>query len=154
MMINKKGLSTVVTTLIIVLLTLAAIGIIWGPISDLLSKGEGAIDKTKCLDVDIRATKVVNANELGVEPMTYNVTLQRSAAGEGSFGVKLIFFDAAGNPGAVETPSEFFAPLQPKTIGPITGIVNATKVEITPYYIDTDGKEKLCDIKSTYEFQL
>ena len=35
---QKKGLSTVVTTLIIVLLVLAAIGIIWNPIKNLLTK--------------------------------------------------------------------------------------------------------------------
>ena len=154
MMINKKGLSTVVTTLIIVLLTLAAIGIIWGPISDLLSKGESSIDKTKCLDVNIKAIKVVNASALNAENMNYSVTLQRSDAREGSFGVKLVFFDAAGKPSEVIDPLEFFTPLQPKTITANTTISNATKVEVTPYYIGTDGKQKLCNTKTTREFTL
>jgi len=56
---NTKGLSTVVTTLIIILLVLVAIGIIWGVVNNLLGKSSGTIEiSTKCLDVNVKATKV------------------------------------------------------------------------------------------------
>jgi hypothetical protein len=56
---NNKGLSQVVTTLIIILLVLVAIGIIWGVVSNLLDKSKITISSsTRCMDLDVKATKI------------------------------------------------------------------------------------------------
>jgi hypothetical protein len=39
-MVNKKGLSTVVTTIVIILIVLISIGIVWGIINNVLTKGK------------------------------------------------------------------------------------------------------------------
>ncbi len=146
---GKKGLSTVVTTLILVLLVLAAIGIVWNPIKSLLTKSGDSLDRTKCLDVDIRATKIVNVTDT-----TYNVTLVRSSTGDGTFSAKLILFDKSGNSAGVQSANTDFDPLDVKVVGPITGPANATKIEVTPTYVDSNGKEQICNTKTTREFNL
>jgi len=148
MMIRKKGLSTVVTTLIIVLLVLAAIGIIWGPIQNLLKGGENAVDKTKCLDVDISATKVVNTTTT-----SYSVTMKRSSSGEGEFGAKIIIFDVNETTNGFVDSGEFFTPLAYKTVN-VTGVANGVRLEINPYYIDSNGKEALCQGTTKFGFKL
>ncbi len=142
-----KGLSTVVTTLIIVLLVLAAIGIIWNPIRELLTKSGSSIEQTRCLDVDLRAEKVVNTSATD-----YSVTLRRTATGDGEFGAKLMLFDAAGNAGGIEDSKTLFKPLELKIVN-ITGPADSVKVEITPYFVDGDtGEKKLCEIMTKFSF--
>ena len=54
---QKKGLSTVVTTLIIILLVLVAVGIIWIVVRGVIEGGTKEIDYgVKCLKTDVRAT--------------------------------------------------------------------------------------------------
>jgi flagellin-like protein len=49
---EKKGLSAVVTTLIIILLVLVAVGIIWVVVRNVVEEGGSTIDlSVKCLDV-------------------------------------------------------------------------------------------------------
>ena len=85
---NKKGLSQVVTTLIIILLVLVAIGIIWGVVSNLLDKSKGTIESsTKCMDLDVKATKVVDNSD-----GSFDVTLTRTANGEDISGVKVVIY--------------------------------------------------------------
>ena len=55
---NKKGLSTVVTTLIVILLVLVAIAIIWVVIRNVIESGAGQIDvRSTCLGIDL---KIIN----------------------------------------------------------------------------------------------
>jgi hypothetical protein len=147
---DKKGLSTIVTTLIIILLTLVAIGIIWAVVSNLLSKSSGTVEATtKCLDVDIRATKVVeNEADLG----NYSVTLKRSASGDNNeMFAKVVLFSATTNSEVLDF-NQGLTPLETQTMIFDTTTENATKIEVTPYYIDANNKEKLCTITTTLEF--
>jgi flagellin-like protein len=149
---NNKGLSGIVTTLIIILLTLVAIGIIWAVVSNLLSKSSGTVESsTKCLDVDIRATKVVE-NVAG----NYTVTLKRSASGDDTeMCAKVVLYTATTNSPVLDFSDNCLTPLESasQTFGDITGnITSATKVEVTPYYIDSNNKEKLCTVTTTLEF--
>ena len=87
-MINsKKGLSTVVTTLIIILLVLVAIGTIWVVISNVISEGTQSADwAVKCLEVSVKATSVTNCISTSCD-----VTLSRTGSGDAINGVKLVF---------------------------------------------------------------
>ncbi|MCR4327608.1 MAG: hypothetical protein NUV46_03440 [Nanoarchaeota archaeon] len=137
---GKKGLSTVVTTLIIVLLVLAAIGIIWGPIRGLLSSSTDSLSQTACFEIDLKATKVV------LDVSGYNVTL-RKQGGSDSFdvGAMLIFYSNITTSEVVDSGLIFNQPTQVLTAGPFVGVPNAIKVEVIPYLIDKDtGEEKVC----------
>lgn len=64
---QKRGLSTVVTTLIIVLLSLVAIGIVWVVISNILKQGTEEITLGKfTISMDIKAV-TVNADSVDVK---------------------------------------------------------------------------------------
>ena len=152
---NKKGLSTIVTVLIIILLTLVAIGIIWGVVDNLLSKSKSSVESsTKCLDVDMKATAVTHAAGTGI----YNVTIKRAATGEGMFRAKVVISGPTGTGNVIDcvdaTGVAFdFNPLDTK-VCKVTGygITDGNKVEVTPYYLDDSNAEKLCPTTKTFEF--
>ena len=144
---NNKGLSTIVTMLIIILLALVAVGIIWGVVGGLLDKNKEKIStSTKCLDVDVQATKVIN-----LTLTNYSVTLRRSSTGDEINGVKLIFFSDVDNTGIIEF-GEAPSPLETITRSVETDLQGANKIEVTPYFLDTNGNEQLCPVTSTKEF--
>lgn len=148
---NNKGLSTVVTTLIIILLVLVAVGIIWGVVNNLLGKSTGTIEtSTKCLDVDVRATKVIQGGDLD----SYNVTLYRTPTGDDEVGAKLVFVSETGNTEALDFNSRTLGPLDRLTEEIAGAIENATSVEVTTYFEDDSGKEQYCPITTTFEFEI
>ena len=147
---NNKGLSTVVTTLIIILLVLVAVGIIWGVVNNLLGKSTGTIEtSTKCLDVDVRATKVIQGGDLD----SYNVTLYRAPTGDDEVSAKVVFVSDTENSEALNF-GLFLGPLDRLTAEVSGAIENATSVEVTTYFEDDSGKEKYCPITTTFEFEL
>ena len=149
---GKKGLSTVVTTLIIILLVLVAVGIIWGVVNNLLGKSTGTIEmSTKCLDVDVRATKVVLENATASND-TYFVTLYRSPTGDDEVGAKIVFFSATENSAPIDFGS-MFIPMKTATEDLNATITDVTSVTVTPYFLNADtGKETLCPTTTTFEF--
>ena len=147
-MINKRGLSAVITTLIIILLVIVAVGIIWVVVRNVIEEGATSIElSTKCLAVDTRAT-VVN----GTTGTLYDVTLHRTAGGDDIGGVKLVFFNSTDNGGVIDSPGNI-APLGTVTRRGIDGeILNANKVEVTSYFTDASGIEQLCSQTIPFEF--
>lgn len=148
---NKKGLSDVVTTLIIVLLVLAAIGIIWNPIKSLLTGSTDKFDQTKCLEFGLTAKTVKYYADVNTN---YRVTLQRSAGGGSELiGAKVLLF--AGD-SAIDVQTT------PNDLGPLgvkgydingTGLVSADKIQVTPYYISEDtGEEVICSTSTEFKF--
>ncbi len=69
---NKKGLSTIVTTLIIILLVLAAVAIVWGPVRDMLKSSTEKLSSTDCFELGF-TIKSINADG--------QVFIQRTAVG-------------------------------------------------------------------------
>ncbi len=153
MIYNKKGLSTVVTTLIIILLVLVAIGIIWVVIRGVIETGSEEIDlSTKCLSVDVRVT-----NTTGCSATTCtNVRVYRKTGSEPIGGVALIFHNSS----LVDSSDVYYSIgdiqlLNTKTIAPVniaglTGIPN--KVDIVPFFKNEKGQNQLCTQVNSYEF--
>jgi len=149
---NKQGLSTVVTTLIIILLVLVAVGIIWGVVNNLLTKSSETIgSSTKCLDLDIRATKIANNSADGTDD-DYKVTLKRSSAGDNEEIYAKVFFTNSAGDSYIGDFTNGLLPLASDTMNfDQTTVANATKVEVTAYYLDKSGAEKLCPITTEFE---
>lgn len=143
---NKKGLSGIVTTLIIILLVIAAVSVIWGVVSNLLESGTGSIQKgALCLEIDLRATEVVAGGTVG----QYNVTIERKSGPDQDAQAYITFFSDVGNTVAIPTTNPFGI-LDIKTISisetETENFADANKVVITPYFIDEkSGKEIICD---------
>jgi predicted PurR-regulated permease PerM len=146
MITDKKGLSTVVTTLIIILLVLVAVGIVWVVIRGVVEEGTESINyTTKCLQVDLRATAVTNP--IGT---SYDVTLNRGSGGDDIGGVKMVFFSTTASSSVIDSLGNI-GPLVTVTKTIDGEISNANKVEVTPYFIDEAGEERLCG-GQTYSF--
>ena len=106
----KKGLSTVVTSLILVLLVLVAVGIIWVVVNNIIKGGTKTAEmNVKCLSIDISATAVTAKGGTN-----YDVTLKRKDSGEEIGGVKLVFFNDTANSEVIEKEGNI-APLDTVT---------------------------------------
>jgi len=128
----KKGLSTVVTTLIIILLVIIALGIVWTIVKNLLDKEKGGIENQNLL-LDLKVISSVK------EADKITVKVSRSA-GEGEFDkIKFVFEDANKNSAVIEKPasiaelgSEDFVFLRTEFTG--IDFDKITKVSIYPVY--------------------
>ncbi len=152
---NKAGLSTVVTTLIIILLVLVAIGIIWVVLRPIFEGGSGEIDiGAKCLNVEVRATGVTTCSSTAC-----TVALARSGSStEEIAGVKLVFSNNTVSPVDVSDIADYPNDV-PALVGASTGAltianlaVNPDKVEITVYFKDESGNELLCPSSTEFNF--
>lgn len=138
---NKSGLSAVVTTLIIILLVLVAVGIIWVVIRNVISSGAGQIELSqKCFAVDFSSVSLLPVSG---QAGNYSVTLTRSSGGEPITGIKISLFNSTANSGVLEF-GVGMNPLDTKTKTIDFGITNANKFDITPYFTDQSGNEQLC----------
>ena len=166
---NKKGLSMIVSTLIIILLVLVAIGIIWTVVRNVINEGTEEIDMAnKCRDVTIQATKVVceTIGSCGGDAdCDCAVTLERSASGEAIDGIMLSFTSPTVienvvldsiNTSAVLVAITNVEPLGISTIN-ATDIVTTfgetpNNVVVTPYFNDGSGNPQPCSDSTSYAF--
>jgi hypothetical protein len=146
---NTKGLSMIVTSLIIILLVIVAIGILYVAYMNFVRTGVGSVDiGTKCINVDVRASMV----ECSGDPAICNVTLTRTATGEEIAGVKLVFEDASGDASNVtDVPGNIPVLGTVKKIGYNTTLTSPNKVKVTVYFEDESGKEQICSTTSIKE---
>lgn len=154
MMNDKRGLSTIIVTLIMILLVIVAAGIIWVVIQNVVGESTGQINiGTDCLNVGVSATKVTNSS-----PTVYGVTLTRSAGGSTIGGVKLVLTNATGTSSYIHDRSGNIGPLATVTENVVTTgateIVNANRVDVIVYFLDRSGKKQVCSISNSYTFQL
>jgi len=142
---NKKGLSTVVTTLIIILLVLVAIGIIWVVVRGVIDTGAQQIEaSTDCPLVDLKVTGV-SSTCTAAGGCTVDVV--RGAGGVPIDGVYITFDD--GSTQAYYYYEQDVPQLTNKGIAIATGTTNVsaatpTTVRVAPYFKDTEGIKKLC----------
>jgi len=149
MITGKRGLSAVITTLIIILLVLVAVGIIWVVIGNLLQEGAEQIDiSARCLAVDMSAVSVA---EVAGEAGNYSVALKRSAGGDAIGGLKLTLFNSTDNSGVIDLGTALDE-LETKTQKVAAVVTNANRLEYTAYFIDSSGNEQICAQTSTFNF--
>lgn len=146
---TKKGLSTVVTTLIIILLVLVAIGIIWVVIKNFITQGTDQIDyATACPQINLQI-KSTTCTTSGNSPC--NVVVERLAGGTDFDGVTVVISsdtdsDRTDDPNMVNE-------LGSSTIS-ITHTVSApTKVVAAAYFLNSNGEIQLCPPSGDYELQ-
>ena len=144
---NKQGMSAVVTTLIIILLVIVALGIIWVVVKNVIQSGVEQVEwAEKCRPVEIQAVKI---NET-TTPGTYDVTLSRTGMGDDITGIKLLFANSTTYGSIVEFGIAI-PQLETKTEVIVAGIIGATELQMTPYFVDDLGEEHLCETR-TEEF--
>ena len=149
---NRKGLSTIVATLIIILLTLVAVGIIWVVIRNVVEGGAEQIDVSeKCIAVSLEAVSVTEGS-----PGVYAVTLKRGADSEGDIGVKVnVFLGPTTSSGVLNFGA--FGELDAlgtvtKTITTVPTLAGGDKIEFTAFFKDDSGNEQFCSQTNEFTF--
>ncbi len=147
---NKKGLSAVVTTLLVILLVLVAVGVIWVVIRNVVESGAETIDiSSKCIAVDVSAQSVTAVSG---EEGNYSVTLKRNAGGDTIGGVKVNIFNSTASSGLIDFGATL-GELETETSKIETNsVTNATKIEYTVYFVDDSGNEQFCSQTQSYTF--
>lgn len=131
---DNRGLSEVVTTLILVLLVLVAIGIVWVVVNGILKQGTGQIDSsqfTTNLEIS-NVEKSLNQLEVSVE--------RKPGRGDVS-GVKFVFDKGDGSSVSVDkfgVLNELDSENYVFTSSDISDLILVEKVSIYPIY--SDGK--------------
>jgi len=145
--IEKRGLSAVVTTLIIILLVLVAVGIIWVVIRNVVEEGSEQIKTSvKCLAVNVKATAV----ECNYEAGLCNVTYERGPGGEAIDGIRLVYSDGI-NSVSNDIPGDIgILSTQTSQNFDVTTAVNSTSVEVAVYFNGPSGNPEFCSTTQTF----
>jgi len=142
---NKKGLSMIVSTLIIILLVLVAIGVIWAVVNKIITEGSDKITLDKFL-IDL---KVENAYADGGEMV---VVVERGV-GEGDLaGMTFVFSDGENN--EIHSTTDTLIELGKGTYTfELTELstANIQTVSVAPIYLAPSGDEVLGEVTDTNE---
>ncbi len=139
---NKRGLSAIVTTLLIILLVLVAIGIVWGVVSGILNNAaEAAALRTTCLNINVDAT-AINCN--GAEACV--VTLTRTGSDTDAIGgVKFIFEDSTNEESSTVIDVEGnIEHLVGATVTKDSEVTSPSNLKVIVYLEDESGNEQSC----------
>jgi len=142
---NKRGMSAVVTTLIIILLAIVAVGIVWVVVKNVISKGKEDISLTG-LTLDLEILKA------SVDGDILSVTVKRSR-GEGDLiGINFVFSD--GDNSVVVRKDTALEELETETFTfnrntDLSGIGDITSISVAPIFETSSGKEATGEIKDT-----
>ncbi len=149
---NKKGLSAIIVTVLLIGLTIVAVGIVWAVINSTLKKGTENVDLgTKCLGIDVRATSV----SCGESPAVCVVRLERTGSRDDAIsGVKMVFENSTGSRSA--TPGNYGFPIEQLgnaiAEGVVTGITAPNRVETTVYFKDASENTQYCQNSNIFTF--
>jgi len=143
---SKKGLSDVVTTVIIILLSLVAIGVVWFVVQNIISSGSDSIGIDQ-FSVDINFLRAsINGNDV-------NLTVKRSAGRGDMGGMKFIVTDGLAS--EEFTINEALTELQEKTYT-VTLIslvpTEVTMASVAPIYVQNNGADLLGEVTDTIIF--
>lgn len=141
---NKKGLSNIVITLIIVLLSLVAMGILWAVISNILKTSQDVNTGQLTVSLDI-----TNAYE---QAGNIVVDVKRNIGKGELSGIKFVFSDES-NPDEVSTQNVNFTELESRRFHiDLTQLIatQVKKVSIFPVLRSQQGSESIGKISDTY----
>lgn len=135
---NKKGLSAIIGTLLIILLVIVAVGIIWVVIRGTLESGVEDLEAgAKCLDSSVKVTAAL------CDGSTCNITVQRQSGSDEIDGIRVIASD-----GSQSNSTDSGVNLQSLGIATyevgISGYGDITSVQAALYFNDADGNPGIC----------
>ena len=144
---NRRGLSTIVITLIIILISLVAVGIVWVVVRNVITGGSKQIELGKfVVGLSIKNAYVQNGN--------ISVSVERNA-GEGEL-LKIKFILSDGENSEIITQNSNLEQLQFKTFSihpKDLAIDSILKISVVPVFRTSDGTETLGDITDTYNLR-
>jgi len=148
---KKRGMSAVVTTLIIILLAIVAIGIVWVVVKNIINQGKDEITLTG-LTLDLEIMKASYDNDAGI----LSVTVKRNPGDGNLVGINFVIGNEDNS--VVVTRDTTLAELGVKTFtfdenSDLIGIEEITSISVAPIFESPSGKEVTGEIKdiATYD---
>jgi len=144
--ISKKGLSTIVATLLIILLTLVSVSVVWVVIQNAIKSSSEKVELGQfTLDLQIKSAKVENGNVV--------VVVVRRNPGQGEFvGMNFVFFDGQNSETIRENISLSEGDTKSFTFT-LTQINTSSlkSISVYPIYKLSSGKETIGNIADTFD---
>jgi len=140
---NRKGLSTIVVTLIIILISLVAVGVVWVVVRSVLSSGSKEIGLGKF---------TVNLNIKNAYEQAGNISVDVMKEGKGEL-VKIKFILSDGKTSETITQDASLGELENKIFFIHPTQLAPTKVasvSVAPVFKTTEGTESVGDITDSY----
>ena len=136
---SKRGLSAVVTALILILLVLVAIGIVWFVVNNLITKTGTSVDYTqKCLGISMKPT---SASCALTGACTVIVSRATGSTGDAIGGVGITLSNPTTSAEEVTYDGNIAAS---RTIQFTTTLSTPNRVDVRVYFNDTEGVAHFC----------
>ena len=153
---NKKGLSDIVITLMIVVLALVAIGGVWAVVNNLLKGQTQSADlASRCMNTNLQVTKTVCTGTIAPKfPCAITV---RQLGSEPVAGVKILLKDTVAGT-VMTTPLDVAGVITIEKVYTVTltqgtGLItNPNFVEVIPYLKDGSGNVAMCTTSASLSF--
>jgi len=144
---NKRGLSTIIVTLILVLLSIVLVGIVWTVISNVVnSTNKNIASGIQCQNSQVQ----INAASCTQSGSACNVTVQRISGSDTLGGIRLIFYDQSGTTTRVNDSYGDVQTSATKTIAASPGLANISKIDAEAFFNDSAGKPSACSPGPSY----
>ncbi|MEK6812192.1 MAG: hypothetical protein AABX76_01400, partial [Nanoarchaeota archaeon] len=146
-MSRKKGLSEVVTTVIIILLSLVAVGIVWVVVKNVVSSGAEGVSLGMFTNSLVIKSVVLENNSVLVD-------VKRNSGGNNITFVKFIFEN--GTDSQTVEKKAALQELEQKTFSFYLSdllITNINKVSISAVYLDSSGKIKFGNVVANFKLK-
>jgi flagellin-like protein len=137
---NKKGISSIIATLILLLLTIVLVGIVWAVVSGIVKTStEGATSGAQCFNsgVEIKSASCTAAG-------TCNVTVQRTIGTDVLGGIRLVFINALGESNITDINGTIQTLSSARLTDASMGVANITEIDAAMYFTDSAGTKKVC----------
>ena len=144
---NKKGLSAVIVTLLLVMLSIVLVGIVFVVVNNVVGRGTSqAQTGFDCLSSSISVT-AATCNQAGTN---CNVTVKRGQGSDAIGGVTLVFYNAQDESGVNNTAGNIQTPASKRITNINASIANITKIDAAVYFLDNSGKVSTCSGTTEY----
>jgi len=141
MVMAKKGLSDIVTNVLIILLVLVAISIIWFFVRPTIQQGAGSLQGANdCLTLNVEPVSCASSAAID----GYDIRIKRNVGSGALQGVKFIGYDATGNSQVVDNSTLVLSELSETTIKGIFNIGTISEVAVAPVAATADGNGRVC----------
>lgn len=141
---NKRGLSNVIVVLIIIVISLIAVGLVWGVAQQIISEGTE--------DISLAGFKInIKILKAEIDGNNINVNTKRNVGAGNLTGISFIFSD--GENTEIEEKTVSLKELESTVFVFTLNDLNVSEVEsvsIAPIYLSDSGKEILGNIADTF----
>ncbi|MFZ1971099.1 MAG: archaellin/type IV pilin N-terminal domain-containing protein [Candidatus Nanoarchaeia archaeon] len=142
---NKRGISSIIATLILILLTIVLVGIVWIVVNNIVNTSTKQVNSgAQCLNSAVEVTSAsCNA--------TYcNVTIQRTLGTDNISGVRLIFTNASQDSNISDVSGNILTLASTSQPNIFEGISSVNEVDAAVYFTDAAGNKNPCSGAAKY----